>query len=79
MGSTESLSSRYAVYEVHFTCRTRDEIIKARALMALTGTDPWISHGRRRSDTFRGAYRIGEWDFTWIALQHDKIPLLNTQ
>ena len=35
MGSTESLSSRYAVYEVHFTCRTRYEIIKARALMAL--------------------------------------------
>ena len=35
MGSTESLSSQYAVYEVHFTCRTRDEIIKARALMAL--------------------------------------------
>ena len=35
MGSTESLSSRYAAYEVHFTCRTRDEIVKARALMAL--------------------------------------------
>ena len=35
MGSTESLSARYAAYEVHFTCRTRDEVIKARALMAL--------------------------------------------
>ena len=35
MGSTESLSARYAAYEVHFTCRTRDEIVKARALMAL--------------------------------------------
>ena len=35
VGSTESLSARYAAYEVHFTCRTRDEIVKARALMAL--------------------------------------------
>ena len=34
-GSTESLSARYAAYEVHFTCRTRDEIVKARGLMAL--------------------------------------------
>jgi len=35
VGSTESLSARYAAYEVHFTCRTRDEVVKARALMAL--------------------------------------------
>ena len=32
----ESLSTRYAAYEVHSTCRrTRDEIVKARAFMAL--------------------------------------------
>ncbi|KAF8808210.1 P-loop containing nucleoside triphosphate hydrolase protein [Phlegmacium glaucopus] len=35
VGSTESLSARYAAYEVHFTCRTREEVVKARALMAL--------------------------------------------
>ena len=35
MGTTTSLSARYATYEVHFTCRTRDEIVKARSLMAL--------------------------------------------
>jgi len=35
VGTTESLSARHAVYEVHFTCRTREEIVKARALMAL--------------------------------------------
>ncbi|TFK42170.1 hypothetical protein BDQ12DRAFT_710453 [Crucibulum laeve] len=33
VGSTEELSARYATYEVHFTCRTRDEIVKARQLM----------------------------------------------
>ena len=33
MGSTESLSARYdGAYEVYFTCRTRDEVVKARAL-----------------------------------------------
>jgi len=35
VGSTESLSARYAAYQVHFSCRTREEIVKARALMAL--------------------------------------------
>lgn len=35
VGSTESLSARYAAYEVHFACRTREEIVKARALMSL--------------------------------------------
>lgn len=35
VGTTESLSARYAAYEVHFTCRTREEVVKARALMAL--------------------------------------------
>jgi len=34
VGTTESLSARYATYEVHFTCRTREEIVKARTLMA---------------------------------------------
>ncbi|TFK69908.1 P-loop containing nucleoside triphosphate hydrolase protein [Pluteus cervinus] len=34
IGTTASLSSRYATYEVHFTCRTREEIASAQALMA---------------------------------------------
>ncbi|GLB43544.1 putative ABC-2 family transporter protein [Lyophyllum shimeji] len=34
VGTTESLSARYATYEVHFSCRTRDEVAKAQALMA---------------------------------------------
>ncbi|KAF8079136.1 hypothetical protein FPV67DRAFT_1467643 [Lyophyllum atratum] len=34
IGTTESLSARYAIYEVHFSCRTRDEVLKAQALMA---------------------------------------------
>lgn len=33
VGTTESLSARYATYEVHFTCRDREEIVKARTLM----------------------------------------------
>ena len=35
VGTTESLSTRYAMYEVHFTCRTREEVMKARSLMSL--------------------------------------------
>jgi len=35
VGSTESLSARYAGYQVHFTCRTREEFVKARSLMTL--------------------------------------------
>ncbi|KIM45099.1 hypothetical protein M413DRAFT_65825 [Hebeloma cylindrosporum] len=35
VGTTESLSARYAMYEVHFTCRTREEVVKARSLMSL--------------------------------------------
>lgn len=34
LGTTDSLSSRYGTYEVHFTCRTREEVVKARELMA---------------------------------------------
>ncbi|KAK0209024.1 hypothetical protein DFS33DRAFT_1372220 [Desarmillaria ectypa] len=34
VGTTESLSARYPTYEVHFTCRTREEITKAQILMA---------------------------------------------
>ncbi|XP_006453888.1 hypothetical protein AGABI2DRAFT_196444 [Agaricus bisporus var. bisporus H97] len=34
VGTTESLSSRYGTYEVHFTCRTREEVVKARELMS---------------------------------------------
>ncbi|KAK0481451.1 hypothetical protein IW261DRAFT_1075379 [Armillaria novae-zelandiae] len=34
VGTTKSLSARYPTYEVHFTCRTREEITKAQVLMA---------------------------------------------
>ncbi|KAJ7447207.1 hypothetical protein FB451DRAFT_1343436 [Mycena latifolia] len=34
IGTTESLSARYATYEVHFTCRTREEVTRAQTLMA---------------------------------------------
>ncbi|KAF9535634.1 hypothetical protein CPB83DRAFT_878765 [Crepidotus variabilis] len=34
VGTTESLSARYATYEVHFTCRNREEVVRARTLMA---------------------------------------------
>lgn len=34
VGTMESLSTRYPTYEVHFTCRTREEITKAQVLMA---------------------------------------------
>ncbi|KIM38139.1 hypothetical protein M413DRAFT_420628 [Hebeloma cylindrosporum] len=34
LGTPESLIARYASYEVHFTCHSRDEVVKARALMA---------------------------------------------
>jgi ATP-binding cassette subfamily A (ABC1) protein 3 len=35
IGSTESLSARYAMYEVHFSCRTREELVKIQNLMAV--------------------------------------------
>jgi hypothetical protein len=35
VGTTQSLSARHAMYEVHFTCRTREEVVKARSLMSL--------------------------------------------
>ncbi|KAF9471812.1 P-loop containing nucleoside triphosphate hydrolase protein [Pholiota conissans] len=34
-GTPESLAEQYASYEVHFACRTREDVVKARALMAL--------------------------------------------
>ncbi|KAI3622160.1 nod factor export atp-binding protein i [Moniliophthora roreri] len=34
VGTTASLSDRYATYEVHFACRTRDEVSKAQVLMS---------------------------------------------
>ena len=34
VGTTESLAGRYALYEVHLSCRTREDVIKARELMA---------------------------------------------
>ena len=33
IGSIESLSARYAMYEVHFSCRTREELVKVQNLM----------------------------------------------
>ncbi|KAF8590206.1 P-loop containing nucleoside triphosphate hydrolase protein [Ramaria rubella] len=34
VGTTEALAARYALYEVHFPARTREEIVKAQGLMA---------------------------------------------
>ncbi|KAI0370085.1 P-loop containing nucleoside triphosphate hydrolase protein [Pilatotrama ljubarskyi] len=34
VGTTDSLVERYATYEVHFSCRTRDEVAHAQELMA---------------------------------------------
>ena len=34
VGTTDSLSSRYGNYEVHFSCRTREDLQKAQQLMA---------------------------------------------
>ncbi|KAF7347231.1 hypothetical protein MVEN_01478000 [Mycena venus] len=34
IGTTESLSARYATYEVHFTCRTREEVTRAQTIMS---------------------------------------------
>jgi ATP-binding cassette, subfamily A (ABC1), member 3 len=34
VGTTESLSARYAAYEVHFSCHTREDIVRAQTLMA---------------------------------------------
>ena len=34
VGTTQFLSDRFANYEVHFTCRSRDDVVKARSLMA---------------------------------------------
>jgi ATP-binding cassette subfamily A (ABC1) protein 3 len=34
LGTPRSLLERYAQYQVHFTCRTRDDVIRAQALMS---------------------------------------------
>ncbi|OJT08332.1 ABC transporter A family member 3 [Trametes pubescens] len=34
VGTTNSLVERYATYEVHFSCRTREEVVHAQELMA---------------------------------------------
>lgn len=34
VGTTRSLTSRYAAYEVHFSCRTREDVARAQVLMA---------------------------------------------
>ncbi|KAF9018074.1 hypothetical protein BDZ89DRAFT_1094172 [Hymenopellis radicata] len=34
VGTIDSLAARYATYEVHFTCRTRQETIQAQVLMS---------------------------------------------
>lgn len=33
IGTTESLADRYALYEVHFPARTREDVVKAQQLM----------------------------------------------
>ncbi|OCH92960.1 P-loop containing nucleoside triphosphate hydrolase protein [Obba rivulosa] len=34
VGTTDSLTERYATYEVHFSCRTREEVVQAQDLMS---------------------------------------------
>lgn len=51
LGTTESLSARYATYEVHFTCRTREEEVKARTLMAMIP-------GSRRADDVATRFEV---------------------
>jgi hypothetical protein len=34
IGTTESLAARHAIYEVHFSCPTREDVTKAQQLMA---------------------------------------------
>ncbi|KAK7063610.1 hypothetical protein R3P38DRAFT_2492098 [Favolaschia claudopus] len=34
IGTTESLSARYATYEVHFACRSREDVTRAQTLMS---------------------------------------------
>lgn len=34
VGPTQSLAARFPIYEVHFSCRTREEVKKAQELMA---------------------------------------------
>ena len=33
VGTTAELTARYATYEVHFSCRTREEVLRARERM----------------------------------------------
>ncbi|KDR85825.1 hypothetical protein GALMADRAFT_274642 [Galerina marginata CBS 339.88] len=35
VGTIEELSTRHAMYEVHFSCRSRQDIVRARSLMSL--------------------------------------------
>jgi ATP-binding cassette subfamily A (ABC1) protein 3 len=34
IGSIQSVCDRHAVYEVHFSCRTREDLVKVQKLMA---------------------------------------------
>jgi ATP-binding cassette subfamily A (ABC1) protein 3 len=34
VGTSETLRERYATYEVHFSCRSREDVIRAQQLMA---------------------------------------------
>ena len=34
IGSPETLTAQYATYEVHFSCRTREDVTRAQQLMA---------------------------------------------
>lgn len=34
VGTTENLAARHATYEVHLSCRTREDVVKAQSLMA---------------------------------------------
>ncbi|CCL98836.1 uncharacterized protein FIBRA_00841 [Fibroporia radiculosa] len=51
VGTTDSLAERYATYEVHFSCRTREEVIRAQELMSLIP-------GSRRADDVATRFEV---------------------
>ncbi|KAI0947262.1 hypothetical protein AcV7_009727 [Taiwanofungus camphoratus] len=51
VGTTESLAERYATYEVHFSCRTREELIRAHELMVQIP-------GSRKADDVATRYEV---------------------
>ncbi|TDL26396.1 P-loop containing nucleoside triphosphate hydrolase protein [Rickenella mellea] len=71
IGSTESLASRYPIYEVHFSCRTREDVTRAQQLMAkipgsrmaddvATRFEVPVDGGRTLSDLFKTLNASGD-------------------